>query len=59
MLLENKNAVIYGAGGTVGRAVVHAFAVTVLEPEHQEEPQEEAQAEPEPVEAETSCSEAA
>jgi 3-oxoacyl-[acyl-carrier protein] reductase len=26
MLLSNKNAVIYGAGGAVGRAVAHAFA---------------------------------
>ncbi len=26
MLLENKNAVIYGAGGAVGGAVAHAFA---------------------------------
>ncbi|MEU6431048.1 SDR family oxidoreductase [Microbispora sp. NPDC046973] len=26
MLLENKNAVIYGAGGAVGSAVAHAFA---------------------------------
>lgn len=26
MLLGNKNAVIYGAGGAVGRAVAHAFA---------------------------------
>jgi hypothetical protein len=24
--LENKNAVIYGAGGAIGRAVAHAFA---------------------------------
>jgi NAD(P)-dependent dehydrogenase (short-subunit alcohol dehydrogenase family) len=26
MLLENKNAVIYGAGGAIGGAVVCAFA---------------------------------
>ena len=26
MLLENKNAVIYGAGGAIGSAVAHAFA---------------------------------
>ena len=26
MLLENKNAVIYGAGGSVGGAVARAFA---------------------------------
>ena len=26
MLLENKNAVIYGAGGDVGSAVARAFA---------------------------------
>jgi len=26
MLLEDKNAVIYGAGGSIGRAVAHAFA---------------------------------
>lgn len=26
MLLENKNAVIYGAGGAIGGAVAHAFA---------------------------------
>jgi NAD(P)-dependent dehydrogenase (short-subunit alcohol dehydrogenase family) len=26
MLLGNKNAVIYGAGGAIGRAVAHAFA---------------------------------
>jgi len=26
MLLENKNAVIYGAGGSIGSAVAHAFA---------------------------------
>ena len=26
MLLENKTAVIYGAGGAIGRAVAHAFA---------------------------------
>ncbi|HZK52172.1 MAG TPA: SDR family NAD(P)-dependent oxidoreductase, partial [Actinomycetota bacterium] len=26
MLLENKNAVIYGAGGSVGSAVARAFA---------------------------------
>lgn len=26
MLLRNKNAVIYGAGGAIGRAVAHAFA---------------------------------
>ena len=26
MLLENKNAVIYGAAGTVGAAVARAFA---------------------------------
>lgn len=26
MLLSNKNAVIYGAGGAIGRAVAHAFA---------------------------------
>jgi short-subunit dehydrogenase len=26
MLLENKNAVIYGAGEAIGGAVVHAFA---------------------------------
>ncbi|MCA2230224.1 SDR family NAD(P)-dependent oxidoreductase [Nonomuraea aurantiaca] len=26
MLLENKNAIIYGAGGAVGSAVAHAFA---------------------------------
>src|SRR5215216_4979163 len=26
MLLENKNAVIYGAGGSIGRAVAFAFA---------------------------------
>ena len=26
MLLENKNAVIYGAGGPIGRAVATAFA---------------------------------
>jgi NAD(P)-dependent dehydrogenase (short-subunit alcohol dehydrogenase family) len=26
MLLENKNAVIYGAGGAVGGAVARAFA---------------------------------
>ena len=26
MLLENKNAVIYGAGGSIGRAVARAFA---------------------------------
>ena len=27
MLLKNKNAVIYGAGGSVGGAVSHAFAL--------------------------------
>jgi hypothetical protein len=59
MLLEDKKAVIYGAVGTVGRGVARAFAVTVLEPEHQEEPQEEAQVEPETIEAEPPCSEAA
>jgi 3-oxoacyl-[acyl-carrier protein] reductase len=26
MLLENKNAVIYGAGGSIGGAIAHAFA---------------------------------
>ena len=26
MLLENKNAVIYGAGGAIGGAVARAFA---------------------------------
>jgi len=26
MLLENKNAVIYGAGGSIGGAVARAFA---------------------------------
>ncbi|MEV5752112.1 SDR family oxidoreductase [Actinoallomurus sp. NPDC052308] len=26
MLLENKNAIIYGAGGSIGSAVAHAFA---------------------------------
>ena len=26
MLLENKNAVIYGAGGSIGSAVARAFA---------------------------------
>jgi len=26
MLLEKRNAVIYGAGGAVGRAVARAFA---------------------------------
>jgi 3-oxoacyl-[acyl-carrier protein] reductase len=26
MLLENKNAVIYGAGGSIGSAVASAFA---------------------------------
>jgi 3-oxoacyl-[acyl-carrier protein] reductase len=26
MLLEDKNAVIYGAGGSIGRAVARAFA---------------------------------
>jgi len=26
MLLKNKNAVIYGAGGAIGGAVAHAFA---------------------------------
>jgi 3-oxoacyl-[acyl-carrier protein] reductase len=26
MLLENKNAVIYGAGGLIGSAVARAFA---------------------------------
>lgn len=26
MLLEDKNAVIYGGGGTIGRAVARAFA---------------------------------
>lgn len=26
MLMENKNAVIYGAGGAIGGAVAHAFA---------------------------------
>ncbi len=26
MLLENKNAVIYGGGGTIGGAVARAFA---------------------------------
>ncbi len=27
MLLKNKNAVIYGAGGAIGGAVAHAFAL--------------------------------
>ena len=31
MLLENKNAVIYGAGGAIGSAVAHAFAREGLE----------------------------
>lgn len=26
MLLDSKNAVIYGAGGSIGGAVAHAFA---------------------------------
>jgi NAD(P)-dependent dehydrogenase (short-subunit alcohol dehydrogenase family) len=26
MLLEKKNAVVYGAGGAIGRAIAHAFA---------------------------------
>ena len=26
MLLTNKNAVIYGAGGAIGSAIAHAFA---------------------------------
>ena len=26
MLLKDKNAVIYGAGGNIGKAVAHAFA---------------------------------
>ena len=26
MLLENKNAVVYGGGGTIGGAVARAFA---------------------------------
>lgn len=26
MLLEKKNAVVYGAGGAIGRTIAHAFA---------------------------------
>ena len=26
MILKNKNAIIYGAGGAVGRTMAHAFA---------------------------------
>jgi FlaA1/EpsC-like NDP-sugar epimerase len=30
MLLEDKNAVIYGAGGSIGSAVARAFAASDL-----------------------------
>ena len=34
MLLEGRNAVIYGGGGAIGGAVARAFATDLSSPEH-------------------------